>query len=211
MSESTKAKLLDTAERLFGQNGYGATSLRQIIATAGVNLAAIHYHFGSKEELLDEIVSRQAGPVNAERVALLERAEAEAAGQPLPVPKILEALLRPMANAAQHRPEFVRLMGRIYAEGLMQGVVQRNFQIVITRFLPVLRRALSHLPDEEFLWRVHFMIGAMAHTMCGSPDFTHLEPIGFPQRIDLLIRFLTGGFETPALEPALTARNEVTS
>src|SRR5271165_6495757 len=153
MSETTKDKLLDTAERLFGQQGYEATSLRHIIAEAGVNLAAIHYHFGSKQELLDEIVARQAGPVNDERLALLNRAEAEAAGEPLPVVKILEAFMRPMAHAAQRRPEFVRVMGRIYAEGLMDTVIQRNFQLVVTRFVPALRRSLSHLPEEEFLDR----------------------------------------------------------
>jgi AcrR family transcriptional regulator len=60
-------KILDTAERLFGEDGYKAVSLRHITAAAGVNLAAIHYYFGSKEELLDELVMRKAVPVNEER------------------------------------------------------------------------------------------------------------------------------------------------
>ena len=55
----TQDKILDTAERLIGEQGYAATSLRQIIAEAGVNLAAVHYHFGSKEELLDAVVMRK--------------------------------------------------------------------------------------------------------------------------------------------------------
>ena len=57
----TKEKILDTAERLIGEQGYAATSLRQIIAQAGVNLAAVHYHFGSKEDLLDAVVAAQSG------------------------------------------------------------------------------------------------------------------------------------------------------
>ena len=211
MSETTKDKLLDTAERLFGEHGYDATSLRQIIAEAGVNLAAIHYHFGSKQELLDEIIERQAGPVNAERMAQIDRAEAEAAGEPMPVNKILGAFLTPMARAAQRRPQFVRLMGRIYAEGLMDSVLQRHFQGVSARFVAAMRRSLPHLSEEEFLWRMHFMVGAMAHTMCGSQDFTRVseEPDGFSRRIEFLIRFLSGGFEAPAWQKAQTAANEV--
>jgi len=74
----TKQKILDTAENLFGAKGYDATSLRHIITEAGVNLAAIHYHFGSKEELLDQLIVRRAGPVNEKRIALLDQIEAEA-------------------------------------------------------------------------------------------------------------------------------------
>src|ERR1035438_3362606 len=75
----TRIKILDTAERLFGEEGYQPVSLRHITAAAGVNLAAIHYHFGSKEELLDELVMRKAVPVNAERLESLRRLR-EAAG-----------------------------------------------------------------------------------------------------------------------------------
>ena len=51
-----------------------------IIAEAGVNLAAIHYHFGSKEELLDEMVRLKVAPVNEKRLERLERAITEAGG-----------------------------------------------------------------------------------------------------------------------------------
>src|ERR1700759_4960898 len=95
----TKQKILDTAERLFGESGYDATSLRQIIPGAGVNLAAIHYHFGSKEELLDELILRKAEPVNQQRVALMEQVLAEAGSGPVEVEKVLEAFMEPMSTA----------------------------------------------------------------------------------------------------------------
>ena len=141
MSE-TKEKLLDAAERLFSERGYDATSLRQIIAEAGVNLAAIHYHFGSKEELLDELVLRKATPVNEERLKLLERLEAEAGGGRLEVERVLDAFLTPMSRRADENPQLVRLMGRIQAEGMLLPVVQRNFQPVISRFLAAMQKAL---------------------------------------------------------------------
>lgn len=195
----TKQKILDTAEQLFGAQGYAATSLRHIISQAGVNLAAIHYHFGSKEELLDELILRRAGPVNQQRIALLDRLEAEAGDRPPCLEKLLEALLLPMSEAAERNPQFVRLMGRMYAEGMMQAILQGHFREVLERFVAAMRKALPELPEHELLWRIHFMTGAMAHTMCGPPDHTRVssEPSPFRDRIERLIAFLTGGFRAP--------------
>src|SRR6266536_2205454 len=167
----TKDKLLETAELLFAEQGYAATSLRQIIKKAGVNLAAVHYHFGSKEDLLDALVHRKAEPVNRERLVRLNRLEQQSPGQPLAVEDILQAFFLPTADAAEANPLFVRVMGRIHSEGLMPRIVQKHFHPTAKRFLSALRRALPDLPETEFGWRVHFMIGAMAHTMCGTPIF----------------------------------------
>lgn len=199
----TKQKILDTAEHLFGARGYDATSLRHIITEAGVNLAAIHYHFGSKEHLLGELITRRAGPVNEKRLALLDRVEADAGAGPLVIESVLEAFLVPMSEAADRNPEFVRLMGRMYAEGMMPAILQGHFQHVITRFVSAMRRALPELPEHELLWRIHFMTGAMSHTMCGPPDYTRVssEPSPFRSRIGRLIAFLSGGFRAPVAQP----------
>src|SRR5579864_1696479 len=95
----TKQRILDTAERLIAEQGYAATSLRHIIGEAGVNLAAVHYHFGSKEDLLDELILRKAAAVNGERLALLERFEAQAGGGAVAVEKVLAAFFEPMIEA----------------------------------------------------------------------------------------------------------------
>src|SRR5690349_12684177 len=105
----TKEKILDTAEQLFSEQGYAATSLRQIIAKAEVNLAAIHYHFGSKEELLDELVHRKAEPVNDERLARLAQVERAADGSAPNVEDILLAFFMPTAEVAAANPQFVRV------------------------------------------------------------------------------------------------------
>jgi len=189
----TKEKLLDAAERLIGEQGFAATSLRQIISEAGANLASVHYHFGSKDELLEAVVMRRAGPVNDRRLALLDRYEAEVDGA-VPVARILEAFLLPMAQAAGSNPQFVRVMGRIVAEGMIRAVIEKNFHTVLSRFATALRKTLPTISDEEFRWRMLFMQGAIAHTMCGTPgnDFEH--------RILLLVRFLSGGFAAPPAE-----------
>jgi AcrR family transcriptional regulator len=189
----TKEKILEAAEELFAEQGYTATSIRQIVAAGEVNLAAIHYHFGSKEDLLDDLVERRVEGVNQERIARLDVLEDQAGGAPLSVDAILDAFFLPTAEAAEGNPLFVRVMGRIHAEGLMPQIVQKHFQPTATRFLAALRRALPGLPEQEFLWRVHFMMGAMAHTMCGAPVFPGPSE-NFHGRMQMLVTFLSAGF-----------------
>src|ERR1039457_5805168 len=155
----TKDKILDAAERLIGERGYAGTSLRHIIAEAGVNLAAVHYHFGSKEDLLDAVVLRKVTPVNDARLAWLDRAEAEAGSGPLKVEKVLESFLIPTAEMASGNPEFVRLMGRMQTEGMMPRLVEKHFHVMGLRFVAALRRAIPELTEEELLWRGPFFWG----------------------------------------------------
>lgn len=206
----TKDKILDAAQRLIGDQGYAATSVRHIIAEASVNLAAIHYHFGTKEDLLDAIVARKAGVVNEERMLLLDRVEAEAGTRPPSAKKVLEAWLVPMAEAADRDPGFVRLMGRVMAEGMMQSIVEKHFKEAAERIAGALRRATSDLSDEEFRWRMHFMFGTMAYTMCGKNEVTGLggDTRDFRGRIDRMITFLTAGFQAPATRLKKTEGNQ---
>ena len=196
----TKDRILDTAEQLIGAQGYAATSLRQIIAKAQVNLAAVHYHFGSKEDLLDAVVARKVTPVNEARIARLDRVEAEAGSGPLSVEKVLESFFIPTAEVASRNPGFVRLMGQMHGEGMMPRIVEKHFQATGRRFVAALRRAVPGLPQEELMWRVHFMVGAMAHTMCRAPIFPLMagDAADMEPRLRRLVTFLSAGFRASA-------------
>lgn len=198
----TKQKILEAAERLISEQGYAATSLRQIIAEAGVNLAAVHYHFGSKEELLDEVVMRKAAPVNQERLALLDRLEKEAGAGGPTLENILEAFLSPPFHTRVKSPQFVRLMGRLYGEGMMAWIAQKHFHPLIERFQDALRRALPDLGPDELRWRTHFMVGVMAHTMFGPPDGQCVGAFSTEELIDRMVAFLAAGFRVPARQGA---------
>lgn len=191
---SAKDKILATAERLFADQGYGATSLRHIIAEAGVNLAAIHYHFGSKENLLDELIRRQAEPINKGRLAMLDRLEAEAGTGSVPVEKILKAFLVPAAEWAADHPESIRLMGRLHAEAMMPAIAERHFRPTGMRFFGALRRALPHLTEQELLWRFEFMLGAMASAMTGKLAALLGGTQDRQGRVECLVAFVSGGF-----------------
>src|SRR5258706_8014172 len=125
-----KTRILDAAERLFGEHGYGATSQRDIINAAGVNLAAIHYYFRSKEGLLEAVVERRAGPVNRERLEMLAALQREAGVKRVSVDRVMEAFLLPAfygTTDPQQGAALRRLMGRLHVEaGLLPIVMRKN-------------------------------------------------------------------------------------
>jgi len=188
MSE-TRDRILDNAERLFAERGYAATSLRSIIAAARVNLAAVHYHFRSKEALLDAVLTRRIEPVNQERLALLERY----AGSGLE--GVLTALIEPPFRLAKDpaRATFMKLMGRIHAEADV-GLVRKHFGEVIERFMQALASALPELPPEEVQCRAFFCIGIMAHTLLAARDIVGATGDVTPER---LVAFMSAGFRAP--------------
>jgi AcrR family transcriptional regulator len=196
----TRERILDSAERLIAEQGYAATSLRQIIAAAKVNIAAVHYHFGAKEDLLDAVVLRKVAPVNAARMEWLDRVEAEAGAGPLRIEDVLESFLLPTADTAQQNPDFVRLMGRMLTEGMMPSLVEKHFQATVMRFSAALSRAIPYLPRQELMWRVHFMIGATAHAMSMKPILSGMEGDApdMNLRMRRLVTFLAAGFRAPS-------------
>jgi AcrR family transcriptional regulator len=194
----TRKKLIETAEILFSEQGYGPVSLRQIIAEAGVNLASVHYHFGSKEELLHAVIAQKAQRVNQERLDRLARLEPGPGGR-LVLSEVLEAFLQPMADAAERYPRFVQLMGRIHAEGLLHQVAAKHFRPIFEPFFKALRNAVPHLSEIELQWRIHFLMGAVAHTMSQTPAMLGLESAGnYRLRVARLHPFLTGALAAPA-------------
>src|SRR5215831_11647334 len=114
---STKERILNAAERLFSRHGVEATSLRAITAEAGVNLAAVNYHFQSKDALVQAVIASRMAPINERRLALLDACESVALPHPPPISGILEAFLLPVLEApALHSPDFGPILGRLYTE-----------------------------------------------------------------------------------------------
>ncbi|HEX4986042.1 MAG TPA: TetR/AcrR family transcriptional regulator [Burkholderiales bacterium] len=175
----TRERLLAAAESLFMEKGYAATSLREITAHAGANLAAVNYHFGSKEALIREVFERRLGSLNAHRVACLDRLEAAAQGKPLAVEQILEAILAPLLEAGQEPlargADLLRLLGRAFSEptGALSGILPAQYRQVVIRFKQAMTRALPEVPDRELTWRMHFMFGTLSYAMAGN-DALHL-------------------------------------
>ncbi len=203
MGAGTKKRILDAAERLFADRGYASTSLRTITKAAGVNLAAVHYHYHSKDVLLDQVIDRRASEVNRMRLEMLDRFRREARGRPVTLEKIMEAFLAPAFHMLRTYPKigqrFTRLMGRLHAEGdLPHQIMRRRFGPIVKVFHDALQESLPKLPPGDLAWRTHFMIGAMAHTLRWGQQM-EITPGAGPLLIDegllpRLIAFLCAGF-----------------
>ena len=170
----TKQAVFLTAERLFALRGLQNVSLRDITAEAGVNLAAVNYHFGSKEELFQSVLTRRLDPMNQERIELLEKLERESAGRPISVEKILSSMLIPALKLARDErrggKNFLRLLGRAYADPapFIRHFLSQQYGETIARFKAAFARALPHLPARELSWRLHFIMGALSYTLAGT-------------------------------------------
>ena len=182
MAIDTRDRILDVAERMFGERGFPATSLRDITTEAGVNVASVNYHFGSKEALLAEVLERRLQPINERRLELLDAAEARAGNEPPALEAIIRAFLSPPFHSQREWGEkgrsFLRLVGRIHSETNeeFRATFMKQFDAVIQRFTTALRRALPDLDEAELSWRMLFMVGSMAFTMSWGPTLVSRGP-----------------------------------
>jgi len=206
--EETKTKILDAAEWFFAEMGFHATSLRQITERAGVNVASVNYHFGSKESLMDAVLLRRLEPLNAIRMAQLAavKAEAEAAGEPPSVRAVMTALIEPTLRAVV-QPEFggfSLIISRVFTE-TQGGVMERVGPLIeplLRQYLATLRDALPHLSREEVTLRLRMSLGAMHHAihavrgnMVDSLPRELTTDLSEEAVVDSLIDFVTRGME----------------
>jgi AcrR family transcriptional regulator len=204
----TKDKILDAAEKAFADGGYAATSLRSIMAGAGVNVAAVHYYFRSKEALLEAVLMRRMEAANRERLRLLQEYEGGLAGARPSVEEILRAFLSPTfemaAEPAQGGYPFVRLLGRLQAESdLLPNIVQSRLGPVLLRFADALARALPELAPNELFLRARLAMGATAQVMRDAPMIKSLaggndgSSPDWNSMMERVIPFLSAGFHAP--------------
>jgi AcrR family transcriptional regulator len=209
-SADTKTRILDAAERLFVEHGFEATSLRSLTTAAEVNLAAVHYHFGSKEELFQAVLTRRLDPMNQERIELLEKVERESTGRPLSCEKILFAMLIPALRLARDEKRggknFLRLVGRAYADPapFIRHFLSAQYAGMIGRYKEAFLKALPHLSRQELTWRLHFVMGALSYTLAGTDALKlFAEATSTSDNDELLLQrlapFLVAGLKAPAL------------
>jgi AcrR family transcriptional regulator len=205
----TRTRILDAAEELFMQHGFEGTSMRVLTAKAGVNLAAVNYHFGSKDALIEALFRRRLDPMNAERSRTLEALEAEAKGKALAPDAIIRAFVRPglshLEDAKGGGRNFIRLLGRTYSEPNkpIRVLIGQLYAPAMERYKAALERALPQMPREELVWRMHFMFGTLAYTLAATDTVQLIAGCKPEDRYDArlledrLTAFLAAGLEAP--------------
>ncbi len=215
----TKTKVLNAAEKLFATKGFAATSLRTIIREAGVNIAAIHYHFGSRDGLIEAVLMRRAAPVNEARLEGLAELEGKYGIGNVPLEKLIEGFIAPAIRLHFDKDSegsmFPRLMSRarIEASPEIHAMFAKIFGQVFMRYNKALARALPNLSPSEIMWRSHFMVGALAFAIAipnvhpgaavkPPPDGAEYRMDGaeLPEQVLMrLVNFISAGMRAPAV------------
>jgi len=199
---STKDRILGAAEELFAQFGFSGTSLRQVTSRADVNIAAVNYHFGSKENLVNEVFRRRMDEMSAHRLSALKAALEQDPGELEP---ILAAFVEPALAIAQDRhggAAFVRVIARAYAEknDSLRKFLSDHYGHVLREFAKAIAACVPELSKEELYWRLDFLAGALTYAMA---DFGLIKrPSGTAEKAHReraareLIRFAAAGFKS---------------
>ena len=201
-SVSTKDRILAAAEVLFAQRGFDGASLRQLTASAGVNLAAVNYHFGSKEKLVEQVFRRRLDALNAQRLEALGKV---AGGAHTAIEDVLSAYIRPALELSHDDSGalFMRVLARAFAEhdDTLRQFLSENYGHVIRQFTAEFARLLPQLSKPELYWRIDLVTGALTHAMSGfgmiqrKSDVSEL--VHREQTAQHLIRFAVAGLSHP--------------
>ena len=199
---STKERILAAAEALFAQRGFDGASLRQLTASAGVNLAAVNYHFGSKEKLVEQVFKRRLDALNQHRLAEL----AKVAGQPgTTLDDVLAAYIRPALELSHegNGSLFMRVLARAFAEhdDTLRQFLSENYGHVMRQFTAEFARLLPRLEKAELYWRIDLVTGALTHAMSGFGMIQRKDNVSEQQHREQtaahLIRFAAAGLSHP--------------
>jgi AcrR family transcriptional regulator len=217
MATNTKERILDAAEELFADRGFPSTSMRDITQGADANIAAVNYHFGSKEALLLAVLKRRIEPVNQARVARLDELESSAGDQPISTEDLVRTFLTPVFDTwrdnAGTAPKYMKLLGRIQAEvdqELRTKFIQQ-FGVVLERFAAAFEQALPNLDAGEVRWRVLFLIGSLAYTMTWGTALLEMgrrEHRDAEHVFEALVQYATAGMNAPHPAAVVTTNRE---
>ena len=178
-SDQTRTAILAAAERLYADRGFGDVTLRDIVAAADVNLAAVNYHFGSKDELIAELFVTRSIATNRERLNELKAAE-DAGGGRADIEAILRALVGPTLRGClgpdRERSTAARFMIRASIESVPPIRRIKNREVDhLRKFASAMRRSLPDRSEVDLFWGLHFALAMAHHTIRESERLTRLS------------------------------------
>ncbi|MEL7313358.1 MAG: TetR/AcrR family transcriptional regulator [Cyanobacteria bacterium J06559_3] len=198
----TKTQILDTTERLIAEKGFTTTTLRNIVSEAGVNLSAVSYHFGSKEELFRAVVHRIAVPVTKRQLQMLEQLRQKTSTPS--VEDLLTAFLTPplefVMGDEHYRIIRAQFMGRCRSEPEpIQSIADREFSASVDSFLDALQRALPNQSRSQLSWKLDLVVAALVRVQTEASKPVALLRSSQPQDIQAtlsnLVKFLAAGMQ----------------
>ncbi|MDF0605270.1 TetR family transcriptional regulator [Neisseriaceae bacterium TC5R-5] len=203
----TALQIMNVAEQLFAESGFNGVPLRLLTKEAGVNLAAVNYHFGSKEGLFEAIFVQRLAPLIEGCLKELEVLETEQ--QKLTLDSLLQTVIRPCLALAKDPKSggaiFVRLLSRTLLENHRQvrEMIAGQYGEFVQRYLRAFHQALPQLNAEQLAWRMHFAFSVMFNAFAGNDVlkvFTRSEVVS-ARDPDIIVKhvlpFVTAGLLAP--------------
>ncbi len=167
---STKERILNTTEKIISEIGFSSMSLRTISQHAKTNLAAVNYHFGNKEKLIEMMLERRLDNLFQLRINLLDKLESGSAA-PCNLKQVLEAFIAPALTMSNDKHQggsrFMKVLARAYAEKseYLHSLLSKRYSDSIKRFAAAIQRSSPELTEQVIFWRFHFIMGALVYVM----------------------------------------------
>ncbi|MCB1122433.1 MAG: TetR/AcrR family transcriptional regulator [Verrucomicrobiae bacterium] len=200
----TKIKILEAAEAELAEFGFAGASIRNITQRAGVNVASINYHFGSKVELIKELFKYRIMPLNDLRLNLLREEESLSESGIVPVPRLVEIMVRPVVGKLMSKEgrRFVQAMARCMSEPMdfMTDLDEEIFQEVFSSFLAALQKAMPDLSPQQAVAKLNFIVCSMVGFMMHFPRIDRfvrqeMSKDEFDALLDQYIDFISQGIQ----------------
>lgn len=200
-AEKTRRRIIKAAEQLFAEKGFQAMTLREVTCQAGVNLAAVNYHFGSKTALMREVIGAYVIPVNAERIKRLDALCAQQPPHTPPVDHIFDSLIRPLFEHAR-QSNFPQVVGRAMTDPaqFMREMHKEFFIALSIRYMQELQRSCPQLDGETIKYRFYLAVSTMIGSVMDQVRLENLfgcklEPAKLDKVVDELVQFVAAGFQ----------------
>lgn len=205
-STLTRERILDAAERLFAENGYDGTSIRDIASAGKCQMQTVSYHFGQKDRLFDSVVRRRAAVMTDLRVRALDSLRSQAGGCPIDVRRLVRAYVEPfIASAGDGDPgwrNFAALMGRLANSSLGTEVIGRHYDATARSYIEELSRSLPRAPEPAIVEGFMFMVASMLSICADTGRMEQLSASSADKStealLDSLVTFLAAGFHALA-------------
>ena len=211
MKKTTVERILDVAEVEFGAHGFVETSLRTITSKAGVNLAAVNYHFGSKKGLIQAVTDRFFDPLSVGLKTQLHAASTAQVSQHEALTKLYEGLLREALRIARGNPTRLILLARLInsaynqSQGHLRKHLTHQYGPVFMLFMQAIRSHMPTMDHEQFFWRFHQLLGMMVFTLSNSDalmaicEAEYHQQRALPEILQQLITTLVSASEAPVV------------
>ena len=214
----TVERILDAAEQLFAEKGFAETSLRLITSKAGVNLAAVNYHFGSKKALIQAVFTRFLNPfvISLEQELDINEQSGNAEHS---LEELLEMLVRLVLGltprSGNDLSTFMRLLGLAFSQsqGHLRKYLGEVYGKVFKRYMELVLRSAPEMPLDVLFWRVHFMLGSVAFTLSSMKALKAMGEVEYGERArtDEILRQMVPFFAAGVRAELLITESEAVS